>query len=386
MVYACLRINFCLLISLGVSLSSASAQDPDSTAAPDSLLLRLQREMANLQSERLIQTQNVSATRSRLSTNPDISVIGDVRAMYFLEGERNIDLELHEIETAFKSVVDPFARADVYIAAANEDGEISFELEEAYLTTLALPYKLQLRAGKFRSNIGKINRIHPHALPFPDIPTVYKNFFGEEGLNDQGVGISWLLPNRTFYQELSLEVTRGPGESESFEASAENRLLYTAHLKSFWDLTDNATIELGLSGLAGPNDTGHTSWIGGVDLTYKWKPVRFNTYRSFTLQAESFFSRKKTGVDDITAWGMYALASYQLSRRWILIGRYDHSDLPHNGAWNENGITAALTWYVTEYQKIEFGAKTSWREGEDQTIQAIVRAIFVIGTHGAHEY
>ncbi len=380
------RLTICFLICSGVNLTSASAQDPDSSAAADSLLLRLQREMAAMPPATQPRTQDASASRSRQSTNPDISVIGDVRARYFSEGTRNFDLELHEVETALRAAVDPYARADVYIAAANEDGEIHFELEEAFLTTLALPHQLQLKAGKFRSNIGKLNRLHPHALPFPDIPTVYENYFGAEGLNDQGIGISWLVPNSSFYQELSLEVTGGAGESASFEASEENRLLYSGHLKNFWDITDNATLELGLSGLAGPNNTSHTSWIGGVDVTYKWKPVRFNRYRSFTLQAEAFFSRKKTGGDDLTTWGMYALANYQLSQRWFLVGRFDHSDLPDDGSWNDSGITTTLAWYATEFQKIEFGARTTWREGEDQTYQAIIRAIFVMGTHGAHEY
>ncbi|MFQ5568377.1 MAG: hypothetical protein ACE5G0_01805 [Rhodothermales bacterium] len=362
----------------------ATAQERDSTAVADSLLQTLEREMAALTPSTTPSQQAVS--RSRPTTNPDISVIGDARAWYLSEGERNVDVEVHEVEAAFRAAIDPFARGDIYLAIGHDDGEFEFELEEAFLTTLALPYQLQLKVGKFRSNIGKINRIHPHALPFIDTPAVYANFFGDEGLNDQGVSLSWLVPNPSFFQELTFEVTRGPGESESFAASESNRLLYTGHLKNFWDLSDDATLELGFSGLAGPNDVGFTSYIGGADLTLKWKPVRFNTYRSFTLQAEAFVSRKEVEEERITAWGMYALANYQLSRRWFLLGRFDHADLPDNDAWNESTLSFTLGWYLTEFQKLELGLKTTSGNEFDRFYEALVRLVFVIGTHGAHEY
>ncbi len=318
--------------------------------------------------------------------NPDISFIGDFRAWYTSEGPRNWDMEMHEVESSFRSVIDPFARADIFIGMGHNDGEFEFELEEAYLTTLSLPYQLQAKVGKFRSNVGKINRLHPHALPFIDVPAVYANFFGDEGLNDQGASVNWLVPNRRFYQELSFEVTRGPGESESFTRSDGNHMLYTSHLKNFWDLSDNASLEFGLSGLAGPNAVGYTTTIVGLDATYKWKPLQFNTFKSLTLQFEAFQSRKDMGSSMITANGMYALINYQLAQRWFLSGRFDHADLPDNPDWNEKAVSTTLGWYLSEYQKIEIGGRTSWGPDLDQSYQALLGMVFVIGTHGAHEY
>ncbi|MCH8276817.1 MAG: hypothetical protein IIA50_04665 [Bacteroidetes bacterium] len=49
-------------------------------------------------------------------------------------------------------------------------------------------------------------------------------------------------------------------------------------------------------------------------------------------------------------------------------------------------VTATLAWLVTEYQKIEFSARTSLRKGEDQNLQAIVRVIVARCMHGVHEY
>lgn len=359
--------------------AAASAQISDTRA--DSLLKELERELAAPQPPSRVATQ-----RFRPSTNPDISVISDVRAWYTSEGPRNVDAELHELEMSFRSVIDPYARADIFIGIGHDGTEFEFELEEAYLTTLALPFRLQLKAGKFRNTIGKINRIHPHFLPYIDTPAVYANFFGEEGLNDQGVSLSWLMPNPTFFQELTFEITRGPSESESFALSEANRLLYTAHMKNFWDLSENTTLELGLSGIAGPNQDNLTTWITGLDVTYKWKPLQFNTYHSVTLQAEAFFSRKETAEETISAWGMYALANFQIGRRTFLVGRFDHSDLPGNASWDENAVSTTLGWYLTEYQKLELGLKTSWGPEFEQTYQALVGLVFVIGAHGAHEY
>jgi len=373
---------FIIFVSFLTSATgTAYSQDPASEA--DSLLLLELRQ--SLQQPAAYSKGQQRPAKTNL--NPDISVIGDLRAWWIDEGDRNLDMEVHEVETAFKSVVDPYARADVYLAIGHEDGEFEFELEEAYVTSLALPFRLQARAGKFRNTFGRINRIHPHALPFIDVPAVYANFLGEEGLNDQGLSVSWLVPHHAFFQELTVEVTRGPGESESFVTSEENRFLYTGHLRNFWDLTENASLELGLSGVAGPNEFNETTVLGGVDLTYKWKPLRLNTYRSFTLQAEGIVSdRTLPSGRSITSYGMYGMAMYQLSRRWHAILRYDFSDRPEDDEWNETGLAGFFGWYATEFQKVEFGLKTATGDRFDRTYQALVRLIFVIGTHGAHEY
>ena len=333
-------------------------------------------------------TPPAAAPRSSPSTNPNMSIIGDFRALYYSPARRHFDAEFHEAEAAFQSVVDPYARADFFLSVARdpETGKFGIDLEEGYLTTLELPASLQLKAGKFRSSFGKINLIHPHALTFIDVPNVYANYFGEEGLNDEGFSLSWLVPNPfDFYQELTLEVTRGPSENRSFVTSDVDRFLYLAHVKNFWDLTDNATLELGLSGVAGPNDSAFTSVIGGVDLTYKWKPLRLNTYSSLVLQAEALWSDKRISEHEtVRSWGMYALATYQLEKRWFLTGRFDYANLPDNSSYTERAYSATLGWNATEFQKVELEVKTT--SSPSTTNQVLLRSVFVIGAHGAHAY
>lgn len=376
-----------LILLLCMSSAVTAQQDTTKTTTEDSLLIQqLQRELAATPQQPVAPI----APRASPSTNPNMSVIGDFRATYFSPALRHIDAEFHEAEFSFQSVVDPYARADFFLSIAPDPatGEFSIELEEGYLTTQSLPAGLQLRAGKFRSTWGKINNLHPHALPFIDVPNVYANYLGDEGLNDAGFSLSWLVPNPLdFYQELTIEATRGPAESESFEASDYDRFLYLAHLKNFWDLTPNATLELGLSAAVGPNHSAFNSVLGGIDLTYKWKPLRLNTYKSFVLQAEAILSRNKLSEDDkVKSWGMYALATFQLRKRIFFSGRFDYSNLPDNTSFVERAFSGTLGWLATEFQKAEIEFKTTSSNAYDRTTQVLLRSVFVIGAHGAHAY
>ena len=176
------------------------AQVPDSTAASDSALLK--------QIESQMQSGNTQPppqqTRSGATMNPDIGVIGDFQGSYISRGKKNINAYLNETELSLQAAVDPYARADFFISFARdpETGKYGVEVEEGYLTTLSLPARLQLRVGKFKEAVGRINPVHAHALPFIDMPNAYVNYFGEEGLNDEGASLSWLLPTKKVYQEL----------------------------------------------------------------------------------------------------------------------------------------------------------------------------------------
>ena len=75
---------------------------------------------------------------------------------------------LNETEVSLQAVVDPYIRADFFLTFGRDPvtGKYGAAVEEGYLTTLSLPAKLQLKVGKFREAVGRINPTHPHALAF----------------------------------------------------------------------------------------------------------------------------------------------------------------------------------------------------------------------------
>jgi hypothetical protein len=349
--------------------------------------------------------QTSPPTRLSSSLNPAISVIGTLlgTAATAEAFEKNIDLGLHEAEFSFQAYVDPYAKADFFVAfgrhggnplaaeTAGEEGHGAFEpaLEEAYLTTLSLPYALKAKAGIFRSAFGKLNLSHPHAHPFADAPRAYANFLGAEGLSDTGVSINWLVPNPFgYFQELTFEFTSGDTESPSFAKATGNKFLYLGHLKNFFDLTENATLEAGLTGVVGPNDSaGHLTKLGGIDLTYKWKPLQRNRYRSFTLMAEALFNRRnEIGGNVVNSKGVYGFANYQIAKRWFLGGRYDYAEFPESGERHDEMFSGVLALYASEFQKLEWQLSRVAPAGEESYVQILLRGVFVIGAHGAHEY
>ena len=68
--------------------------------------------------------------------------------------------------------------------------EFGVEVEEAYLTTLALPANLQVRASQFLTRFGRLNSTHPHAWDFTDQPLVNGRFFGGERVERRADALS----------------------------------------------------------------------------------------------------------------------------------------------------------------------------------------------------
>jgi hypothetical protein len=219
------------------------------------------------------------------------------------------------------------------------------------------------------------------------LPNAYVNYFGPDGLNDEGISLSWLIPNKAFYQELVFQTTSGFSETPSFSRSEGNHLIYLGHLKNFFTLNDNTTLELGLTGISGPNDSSHITNMGAADLTYKWKPVQLNTYKSVTWQNEFYYSNAHYATNNSkNSFGLYSFLEYQLAKRWFLTGRYDYAQKPYDKSIVEQAYSLTAGWYATEFSKIELEAKTTDDNIESRFYQAWIRCIFVIGAHGAHQY
>ena len=383
MPFALKKVIPSFVLMLTIFFSNKIVAQTDSTATDSMLLKQIEQQMQTNKPAIPLQT------RSGISANPDIGLVADFRASYTSQGKKNIDMYLNETEISFQSVVDPYIRADFFLTFGRDavTHKYGVAVEEGYLTTLSLPAKLQLKVGKFREAAGKINSLHPHALPFIDMPNAFVNYFGEEGLNDEGVSLSWLLPNKKFYQELIFQATSGGEESPTFYRGDNNRFLYLGHLKNSFTLSDDATLEIGLTGITGPNDSSRTTNVGTADITYKWKPLRLNTYKSLTWQSEFFYSNAQYAPGQAkNSFGLYSFLEYQIAKRWFLTGRYDYAQNPADKSIVDKAYSLSAGWLATEFQKIEFQGKLTHVNIPTDYGQFWIRWIFVIGAHGAHQY
>ncbi len=378
-------IQIVVLTAAWCSFVSAQSQMDSTTVADSLLILQLQSQM---------QSQNVPpplapVLRSAPSTNPDISAIGDFRSSYTSTGSRKVETYLNELELQVASVVDPYARAEFLFSFGKDltTGDLGTELEVATLTSTSLPYQLQFVLGKFKPQFGKVNVLHPHYFSFVDFPKMISNFFDEEGMFMEGLSVSWLSPVN-FYQEFVLEVGRvGSEPNASLVQGNDDRLLYTTHVKSFFDLSDDATLEAGLSALTGPNHYGYSTTMAGLDLTLKWKPLKFNTYKSFTWQNEVLMNKARiSGTDIVQTFGGYSYVEYQTERRWFIGVRYDYSGLTDDEQQKEQSGSLLLRFQPTEFQILALQYQYSdWNHAKGVS-QVTLRAIFGIGTHAAHAY
>lgn len=330
-----------------------------------------------------------------------------------------------EVELAVNGIVDPYVRGDIFFSfgeSGNVTGgaatrSLEANVEEAYLTTLALPHALQVRGGRMRPQFGLLNTLHAHDLPQVDRPNVLRNFLGEEELVENGIEASWVAP-LPVYLELRGGVFSGDND-RSFGAGNIRNPLGIARIKTFFELGDEHALQLGLSGATGPNTDGTPhgtrTWLGGFDFKYKWKPLDV-PYRQFILAGEYLFShqRRETPVDAVdpatgtiicslcnrderhaNRHGAYIFGDYQLDRRWFVGTRLDWSQYPlrsvlgtpeNRPGAREWGLAPYLTFQVSEFFRLRAEYKRTFRNFGPNADEVFLQGTFILGPHPAHPF
>lgn len=273
---------------------------------------------------------------------------------------------VQNVELSLIGAVDPYFTAEMHLVTFLDpfEGETVVELEEAFATTQSLPGGLQVEAGTFFTEFGRLNPRHPHAWEFIDQPVVNSRFFGPDGLRGPGVRVGWLTP-LPWYSELHAGLQNANGETmASFLANDEffaerpvgGRPFNDREVRAFddllalvrWDngfeLSDEIGMKAGASALFGPNATGPDgrTWILGADLLLKWRPsdhfrgwpfVAWQSevmYRSYT--ADDFFDARDPAdpLDDLFIrgdrledWGFYSQVLWGFSHGWAAGVRYE---------------------------------------------------------------
>lgn len=316
--------------------------------------------------------------------NPDMAVIGNFVGA---AGKNAINpspaFALEEAEATFQAVVDPYARADFFLAFSPE----GVEIEEGFLTLTSLPVGLLAKVGKLKQQVGKVNTLHAHALPWVDKPLMIQNLFGgSEGLSDSGVSVSKLILNPFLFLEATGEVYAGSsGVFNSFERSDVS---WVGRLRGYRDVTESTNVDIGGSVAYGTNDAGpdFTTRLVGIDATVRYRPLRRAIYRRFQGRTELFWSRRGQEEGNVSAFGMYASGEYQFARRWFGGGRYDWSERAYDASLVDKGPSLVLTYWPSEFSQIR-GQYRRTRYAENVTAnEALFQFIFSIGAHGAHVF
>lgn len=352
--------------------------------------------------------------------NPAISAVLELTGTTSLDQRDDNGFDLSEAEIALQAIVDPFTRADLFVAFPADE---SPEIEEAYVSTLNLPGPLQLKGGRFKNEFGKWNLLHSHAFFSIDLPNALETFLGEESLTSDGLSLSILIPNPWDLYLESVSQIGSATEGPSFN-SGDRELMYLEHLKAFFDTTANSTLEFGVTGAWGragateslleaieglpmysgpPPVDDFDSRLLGLDITYKWRPVGYNVYRSFLWQTELLTSRRDVeflidpmtlGRTRVESLGGYSHVEWQFARRWRVGARYDGLEFPDDDRQREWAASTLVRFLPSEFQEFRFQVKHTRRNhaaaalfgDERDDTQFLLEWIPAIGAHGAHAY
>ncbi len=364
--------------------------EPDENDAPLDLEELLEEATATL-SPTAPAEQNATPPPAAASTlNPRISVIGDFLGAASWNTPKPFappPLDVREVEIAFQSVIDPFARADFYVSVPSLE---DVGLEEGFITFLTLPADLLVRLGKVRVPFGRENVDHRPETFTVDRPDVIRAYFGDEGLSEAGVTLARLIPNPwDTFMELELDVLQGANQ-ESFGGGSVEDLLYNLRFRSYYDLNPRNNLDIGVSYANGVNDVVREnrfrSQLFGMDATYQWRPLRRGAYRSFVWQTELMRSRRDTLDGSVDTWGFYSFARYQLTRRWYVGARVDRSQEPAYADSERRSLSSFVEFFPSEFQRFRLQYRYSdLREGPSSH-QLFLQWYYLIGTHGAHRF
>jgi len=347
-----------------------------------------------------------SGQRALQAMNPELSVVGDLFAKAVLNGDgyRAEDdrsgLVFRALGVHLQSTLDPFSLAKFAVVVSPE----GVELEEGYITWTSVLPGLSVTLGRFRQELGVVNRWHEESLDQVDFPLALTEILGEEGLNQTGLSLEYLVPQ--FWaatHHLVLQVTNGEND-HLFAGDFFSIPAVLLRLKSYFDLSESTYFELGLTGMLGwnnhrgeENDQGELvdepwrkSWVWGADWTLSWVPLRRAKYRGFVARGELYGARKELADGGVTqAFGLYQYLQARLSQSFEAGVRFDwttplESDQGDAHIW---GVVPYLTWWQSEWVRARL--QYAWTRSdlwEEDDHRLLLQVTFAAGPHKHERY
>ncbi len=350
--------------------------------------------------------------------NPTVTVVGNNLYRHddqpvLLEDGTAVDnqLNLREVEADFRAAVDPFADGVFILSAESEvPGEYEVGVEEGYAIIKRLPIPvlddpplgLQLKVGRFRPEIGRINVLHLHDLPQMTRPITTDEWFGEEGYVGNGLSGRVLLPT-PFDEDSALELVGQilTGGGIAVANGAADSPAEIANLRWFRTFGDGAhNVDLSLIFHHGRTDAAakKDAFTYSADFLYKWKPLRMGEFHSFVLGGQGFLGQRDFAEEidadgdgepdsvlegSASPSGYFAFAQYQTTRTTYLGMRWDDTSTIVDDDLRRRDIGGYATWYTSEFLRFRLGYEHRFSdlEEEDGRNSVFAELNVVIGAH-----
>jgi hypothetical protein len=297
-------------------------------------------------------------------------------------GEAN-GFSLQEAELQFFSDVDPYFRANALLSVSQSSptSEFGIEPEEVFVETTSIP-DVTFKIGKFKASLDRQNLMHTHALPFIDASLIDQRMVGDS-LNEVGVSAAVLMPVNWF-SEVTVQALQGQNEI-LFNSTNRNNLPSLLHLRNLWDLSDELTMDWGLTGLYGANSHDKYTHVYGSDVTFKWQPLEGGKYRALNFTLEYLSGDIAGDPDGEFLNGASTWLQYKFAEEWWAETRYDYVD-PQGNIPAQSKESYLISYSPSEfsgfrlqYDHLEDGIKPS----EDKIS---IQMNITIGAHPAHSY
>lgn len=302
------------------------------------------------------------------------------------------------------------------------EGRLERHLENAWVQSRSLPAGLQLRAGRFASQVGYLNEQHPHNDPFAERPLLYRALLGGHWYDD-GLRLNWTAPTRT-YLRLGAEVFSGRKLVPHTEAGRQSPV-GTLNLKTGGDWGAHSSWQWGLTRLHNPrvaeveghdsahDEHGHAARFTGRDMwvsdvVWKWAPQGNNRQQQVTLAWEVAQVQRVHPL--AAAGGQHRASSLSLLWRFrpgwetgvrtddlrVLAAERDVNDALHFAAGQLREQAWMLAYkpnhrHTWRLQLAQQSARGTHDDGAPIFAQPARRSLLLqyviaLGAHGAHPY
>ena len=409
---------FCLILALKARANATHYDDR---------LLDLEAQVSSLQNK-LDAVKNMAEQERPNAFNPSISVIGDLMGQYgFDPSAKKETTHVHnhvhsrahshshessnkkedqhdkfrsgvfvrEVEFEFRGAIDPWADALVAVSIGQHGvgGDFHIHVEEAYARLKQwpglnyAPLGIEIKAGLFKTAIGRMNRMHLHNIPQVTYPLALRTFLGEEGYGAAGLSLSTSFAVAA-KSALTLFLEGVMGNKVEMQQDGATKVPSgIAHAWFHQELADGHYLDLGASALLGrrgARGSGLFTLLGG-DLHYSYVPAGYGQDSLFLFGGEVFLSDNKAKAP--WAVGGFSWAQTRLVGSSFVGVRWDVAPLEDTRKF-QHALGAYIGYYTTEFLRFRLGyehvmPKLNSFAGDHRFMLSMN---FVLGAHPVEPY